>query len=95
MIMISTSSFARVTTPLLLLLLLLLDHAGQCLAYGRGRSRMSVRRLAEKSGGPSLTVTMTDANIAFNTLQQWYNVPEGVYDGGAWWNTANSELNTA
>ena len=45
-----------------------------------------------RSSSSGLTPTMPDANIAFNTLQQWYNASIGVYYPSIeWWNSANSE----
>ncbi|TVY47693.1 Mannan endo-1,6-alpha-mannosidase [Lachnellula occidentalis] len=31
----------------------------------------------------------TKAEVAFNTLQTWYNTSNGIYDTTGWWNSAN------
>ncbi|TVY57092.1 Mannan endo-1,6-alpha-mannosidase DFG5 [Lachnellula cervina] len=31
----------------------------------------------------------TKAEVAFNTLQTWYNTSSGIYDTTGWWNSAN------
>jgi len=37
-------------------------------------------------------VTFADAEASFRTLQQWYNVSNGLYvPSTGWWNSANGE----
>jgi len=50
-------------------------------------------RLLSLLGYARLTISApsghTKAEVAFNTLQTWYNTSSGIYDTTGWWNSAN------